>query len=90
MNLRWNSNSRDAVASSPSFSRPAARAPWRACSEAPVVQGEPPFHDLNKCSQGDLVTIRNKSQPVVGVGLETSDLKIASLAYQLLSLDTSL
>ena len=30
---RWNSNSRDAVASSPSFSRPAARAPRRACSQ---------------------------------------------------------
>ena len=29
---RWNSNSRDVVASSPSFSRPAARAPRRACS----------------------------------------------------------
>ena len=32
-NWRWNSNSRDVVASSPSFSRPAARAPWRACSQ---------------------------------------------------------
>ena len=32
-NWRWNSNSRDAVASSPSFSRPAARAPRRACSQ---------------------------------------------------------
>ena len=31
---RWNSNSRDAVASSPSFSRPAARALRRACSQA--------------------------------------------------------
>ena len=31
-NWRWNSNSRDVVASSPSFSRPAARAPRRACS----------------------------------------------------------
>ena len=34
MNLRWNSNSRDVVACSPSFSRPAARAPRRACSQA--------------------------------------------------------
>ena len=33
-NWRWNSNSRDAVASSPSFSHPAARAPWRACSQS--------------------------------------------------------
>ena len=32
-NWRWNSNSRDVVASSPSFSRPAARAPRRACSQ---------------------------------------------------------
>ena len=31
-NWRWHSNSRDVVASSPSFSRPAARAPRRACS----------------------------------------------------------
>ena len=30
----WNSNSIDAVSSSPSFSRPAARAPRRACSQA--------------------------------------------------------
>ena len=30
-NWRWNSNSRDVVASSPSFSRPAARAPRRVC-----------------------------------------------------------
>ena len=33
-NWRWNSNSRDVIASSPSFSRPATRAPWRACSQA--------------------------------------------------------
>ena len=33
-NWRWNSNSRDVVASPPSFSRPAARAPRRACSQA--------------------------------------------------------
>ena len=32
-NWTWNSNSRDRVASSPSFSRPAARAPRRACSQ---------------------------------------------------------
>ena len=31
---RWNSNSRDVVASSPSFSRPTARVPRRACSHA--------------------------------------------------------
>ena len=31
---RWNSNSRDVIASSPWFSRPAARAPRRACSRA--------------------------------------------------------
>ena len=35
-NLRWNSNSRDAVASSPSFSRPAARVLRRACSQVMV------------------------------------------------------
>ena len=33
-NWRRNSNSRDVVASSPSFSGPAARAPWRAFSQA--------------------------------------------------------
>ena len=33
-NWRWNSNSRDVVASSPSFSRRAARTPQRACSQA--------------------------------------------------------
>ena len=33
-NWRWNSNSRGLVASSPSFSCPAGRAPWRACSQA--------------------------------------------------------
>ena len=33
-NWGWNSNSRDVVASSPSFSRPAARASQRACSQA--------------------------------------------------------
>ena len=38
-NWRWNWNARDGVASSPSFSRPAARASWRACSQATV----PPF-----------------------------------------------
>ena len=31
---RWNSNSRDVVAGSCSFSRPAARSPRRACSQA--------------------------------------------------------
>ena len=31
---RWNSNYRDVVAGSPSFSRPAAEAPRRACSQA--------------------------------------------------------
>ena len=34
MNWKRNSNSGDVVASSPSFSRPAARAPQRACSQA--------------------------------------------------------
>ena len=33
-NWRWNSSSRDVVASSPSFSRPSTRAPWGACSQA--------------------------------------------------------
>ena len=33
-NWRWNSNFRDVVASSPSFSHPATRAPWRPCSQA--------------------------------------------------------
>ena len=33
-NWRWNSNSRDLVASSPSFSHPTTRVPWRACSQA--------------------------------------------------------
>ena len=33
-NWRWNSNSRDVVASSPSFSCPATRVPGKACSQA--------------------------------------------------------
>ena len=33
-NWSWNSNSRDVVASSPSFSCPATQAPQRACSQA--------------------------------------------------------
>ena len=37
-NLRPNSYSRDVVASSPSFSRPAASALWRACSQATYAQ----------------------------------------------------
>ena len=37
-NWRRNSYSRDVVASSSSFSRPAASAPWRACSQATYVQ----------------------------------------------------
>ena len=37
-NWRWNSNSRDVVESSPFFSRPAARAPWRACSQTIKIQ----------------------------------------------------
>ena len=36
-NWRRNSNSRDVVASSPSFSRPAARAPRRACSQVMLL-----------------------------------------------------
>jgi len=36
-NWRWNWNARDGVASSPSFSRPAARPPWRTCSQATVL-----------------------------------------------------
>ena len=51
-NWRWNWNARDGVASSPSFSRPAARAPWRTCSQATVppcvvaVLLIPPFNVL--------------------------------------------
>ena len=37
-NWRRNSYSRDVVASSSSFSRPAASAPWRACSQATYAQ----------------------------------------------------
>ena len=33
-NWRWNSNSRDVVASPPSFFHPTTRAPWRACLQA--------------------------------------------------------
>ena len=36
-NWRWNSNSRDIVASSPSFSCPTARVPRRACSQANFI-----------------------------------------------------
>ena len=36
-NWRWDSNSRDVIASSPSFSRPAARAPRRVRSQANVI-----------------------------------------------------
>ena len=35
-NWNWNSNSRYVVVSSPSFSRRTARAPRRACSQAPL------------------------------------------------------
>ena len=38
-NWRWKSNSRDVVVSSLSFSRPAARAPRRACSQARYCSG---------------------------------------------------
>ena len=44
-NWRWNSNSRDIVASSPSFSRPALRAPRRVGSQAKIRQT-----DLHKYS----------------------------------------
>ena len=36
-NWRWNLNSRDVVACSPSFSCPAARVPQRACSQALIL-----------------------------------------------------
>ena len=41
-NWTWNSNSRDIVASSPSFSHPTARAPQRVCSQAAQSKGEKP------------------------------------------------
>jgi len=34
INWRWNSNSTEVVASSPSFFRPATRVPWRASLQA--------------------------------------------------------
>ena len=40
-NWRWNSNSRDVVASSPSFSRPIVRVAQRACSQAISWQNIP-------------------------------------------------
>ena len=40
-NWRWNSNSRDVVASSPSFSRPASRGPRRAFSQAIFLWSSP-------------------------------------------------
>ena len=44
-NWRWNSNSRGIVASSPSFScSAAARAPWRACSQAMTHNKPAKFH----------------------------------------------
>ena len=44
-NWRWNSNSRGIVASSPSFScSAAARAPWRACSQAMTHNKLAKFH----------------------------------------------
>ena len=36
-NWRWNSNSRDVVASFPSFTHPAARTPWRAATWGQVI-----------------------------------------------------
>ena len=36
-NWRWKSNSKDVIASSHSFSNPAARAPRRACTQATVT-----------------------------------------------------
>ena len=52
-NWRWNWNARDGVASSPFFSRPAARASWRTCSQVTVplfvfsVLLIPPFNVLS-------------------------------------------
>ena len=41
---RWNSNSRDIVASSPSFSYPAARVPQRACPQVRHIQVQLYWH----------------------------------------------
>ena len=44
------SNSRDVVARSPSFSRPAARAPRRACSQATYPPSRPWVHNASRIS----------------------------------------
>ena len=44
---RWNSNSREAVATPPSFSCPATRAPWRTCSQAIMLQSGNHFNNKN-------------------------------------------
>ena len=48
-NWRWKSNSRDVVASSPSFSRPDARAPRRACSKAISSLASRSLVNLSQC-----------------------------------------
>ena len=48
-NWRRNSNFREVVASSPSFSRPAARAPRRACSQALPAQRKRLIKTNNTC-----------------------------------------
>ena len=48
-NWRWNSNSRDIVASSPSFSHHAARAPRRACSQTNSTLLDPFAHPVACC-----------------------------------------
>ena len=54
-NWRQNSNSREAVASSPSFYRPAARAPRRACSQVRPVRTyhRPPSLQVRQTLQQD-------------------------------------
>ena len=71
-NWRWNSNSRHVVASCPSFSRPAARAPLKACSLAKIllylILGHAKFEKAEEvkeslCKQGDVHSSR-KRQPL--------------------------
>ena len=47
-NWRWNSNSRDVVASFPSFSRPAARAPEELARRLPLPLPRPMLGETDK------------------------------------------
>ena len=56
---RWNSNSRDVVASSPSFFRPSARSPRKACSQANMKSQLIPYLNSITSELSNLLSPRN-------------------------------